>query len=78
MFEHFWKKCMSVPCLQLSMVCPQCNNLEWRLNKSKEEFELYGCLRCRLLLGRKINENDDLKNSIKKKVYHYRVSGRYE
>jgi len=78
MFDDFWKKCMSMPCFRLSMVCPLCNNLEWRLGKRVNDFEVYGCARCRLLLGHKLSSEPDLKKVVVKKLHNYRVSGRYE
>ena len=72
-----WKKIMSLWPIQKSMLCPYCNNLEWRLDKTIEEYNKMGCMKCRILLNNK-NENDSLKLYVRKKVYNYKVTGRYE
>ena len=73
-----WKKFMSFRPFQLSVTCPYCNNLEWRLNKSVDEFKTIGCIKCRLLLSHTLNREEPLNLVVKKKVYNYKVTGRYE
>ena len=74
MFENFWKYLNSFYCVRKTMICPYCGELEWRLNKSEREFELYGCMRCRLITCAKSEST----RQIAKKYINYRVSGRYE
>lgn len=73
-----WKKFMSFRPFQYSIVCPYCNKLEWRLNKTVEEFKSCGCLKCRLLLSKQLDDYADLNLIVKKKFYNYKVTGRYE
>ena len=76
--KECWKKFMSFRLFQYSMKCPYCNKLEWRLNKTVEEFKSCGCLKCRLLLNHRLNYEPDLNVIVKKKFYNYKVTGRYE
>lgn len=73
-----WKKFMSYRPFQLSVICPYCNQLEWRLKKSVDEFKTLGCIKCRLLLNQELHHEDSLNLVVKKKVYNYKVTGRYE
>lgn len=73
-----WKKFMSFRPFQYSIKCPYCNKLEWRLNKTVEEFKSCGCLKCRLLLSKQLDDYADLNLIVKKKFYNYKVTGRYE
>ena len=69
-----WKWLNSLTPWKLSMKCSYCKRIEWRLDKTIEEFDLEGCMRCRLIIGHDLNCEPELsKNSWK-----YRASGRYD
>lgn len=76
--KECWKKIMSKWPFQLSVICPYCEKLEWRLNKTVDEFKNMGCIKCRLILSHQLNQEEDLHLFVKKKVYNYKVTGRYE
>ena len=69
---------MSCRPFQLSVICPYCQKLEWRLNETVDEFKTVGCIKCRLLLSHRLNREEPLNLVVKKKVYNYKVTGRYE
>jgi len=73
-----WKKILSFWPLQYSMVCPYCKRLEWRNMKTIEQYKLEGCLRCRLIIGKDLLESDSHETKVRKKLYNYKVTGRYE
>jgi pyruvate-formate lyase-activating enzyme len=73
-----YKKIMSFWPFQYSMKCPFCGNLEWRNMKSVEQFNIEGCLRCRLIIGRDLYADDIADTMVRKKYYNYKVTGRYE
>ena len=71
--QDCWKKFMSCPCFKKSMYCPHCKKLEWRFNKTPQEFQILGCLKCRLGLYSQLKEIKPITYNEK----NYRVSGRY-
>jgi len=73
-----YKKMMSIWPLNYAMKCSYCNRLEWRNHKTPEEFNIEGCLRCRLIIGNDLLDDDNYDTQVRKKFYNYKVTGRYE
>ena len=73
-----WKWLNSVAPWKLSMKCPYCKCIEWRHTKTIEEFDLEGCMRCRLIIGNDLNCEPELGKKERRSTLDYRVNGRYD
>ena len=60
------------------MKCLYCKKIEWRHHKTIEEFELEGCMRCRLIIGNDLWKEPDLSKKDRADIWNYKVSGRYD
>lgn len=73
-----WKLLNSLPPWKRSMKCLYCKKIEWRHHKTIEEFELEGCMRCRLIIGNDLLKEPELSKKDRVDIWNYKVSGRYD
>lgn len=60
------------------MKCSYCKRIEWRNHKTIEEFDLEGCMRCRLIMGNDLLSEPDLSKREKRDIWDCKVYGRYD
>ena len=72
-----WKWLNSLTPWKSSMRCPYCKRIEWRIHKTIEEFDLDGCIRCRLILEKDLVREPDLSEIKRQDMCDSKVSGRY-
>jgi len=70
----------SFPPFRRSAICPMCFEYKWLLNKSMQNFEKTGCLKCSLKIKNDYNrlEYELINNIVNNFNTRYKVSGRYE
>jgi len=73
-----WKWLLSFRPMRQSMICPYCERLEWRMYKTIEEFNLEGCIRCRLILANDLLCEPELIKNAREDIRSHRVYGRYD
>lgn len=76
--ESCWKWLNSLTPWRSSMKCSYCKRIEWRNHKTIEEFDLEGCMRCRLIMGNDLLSEPDLSKREKRDIWDCKVYGRYD